>query len=68
MTYSGARAMLEMGVSRPTLYQVVIPGIGSNDYLRFFCKATFIPEVKASLATVVGHDAIGIARDQPTRS
>ncbi len=69
MSYQGARAMLEMGVSRPTLYEVVIPNVPGrvNDYLRFFCKATFIPEVRAERISAVGHEAIGVERQQATR-
>ena len=69
MTYSGAKAMLSRGPSRPTLYQVVLPEVGgrTNDYLRFYCKATSIPEVRAERVSVVSHDAIGIERQQVGR-
>ena len=69
MSYSGARAMLDMGVSRPTLYEITIPNVPGrvNDYLRFFCKAAFIPEVKAERISAVGHEAIGVERQQATR-
>ena len=69
MSYSGARAMLDMGVSRPTLYEIVIPNVPGkvNDYLKFFCKATFIPEVRAERISAVGHEAIGVERQQATR-
>jgi hypothetical protein len=69
MTYSGAKALMSMGPSRPTLYEVTLPEVGGNvnDYLRFFCKATFIPEVRVERIAAVGHDAIGIERQQGTR-
>ena len=69
MTYTGAKAMMSMGPSRPTLYQVTLPEVGGNvnDYLKFYCKATFIPEVRAERISAVGHDAIGIERQQATR-
>ena len=69
MSYQGARAMLEMGVSRPTLYEVVIPNVPGrvNDYLRFFCKATAIPEVSTDRIPAIGHEAIGVQREQVTR-
>ena len=69
MTYTGAKAMLDIGPSRPTLYQVTLPEVGGkvNDYLKFFCKATFIPEVRAERISAVGHEAIGIERQQATR-
>jgi hypothetical protein len=69
MTYSGAKAILSRGPSRPTLYQVVLPEIGgrANDYLKFFCKATAIPAVEAEVLPVISHSAIGIAQDVVTR-
>ena len=67
MSYQGARAMLEMGVSRPTLYEVVIPNVPGrvNDYLRFFCKATAIPEVSTDRIAAIGHEAIGVQYGKP---
>ena len=61
--------MLAMGPSRPTLYQVVLPEVGGsvNDYLKFYCSATSIPEVRAERISVVSHDAIGIERQQTGR-
>ena len=69
MTYSGAKAMLSMGPSRPTLYQVILPEVGGNvnDYLKFYCQATSVPEVKAERISVISHDAIGIERQQTSR-
>ena len=67
MTYSAEKAILAAGPSRPTLYQVILPVGGVNDYLKFFCKATFMPEVRSERISAVGHDAIGIERQQPTR-
>jgi hypothetical protein len=69
MTYTAAKAMLDMGVSRPTLYQVTLPEVGGrvNDYIKFYCKATFIPEVSVERISAVGHEAIGVERQQATR-
>ena len=69
MTYQGAKAMMSMGPSRPTLYQVIIPRVGGgvNDYLKFYCKAAMIPEARAERISTVSHDAIGIERQQVTR-
>ncbi len=69
MTYSGAKAILGMGPSRPTLYQVILPRVGGgvNDYLKFYAKATMIPEARAERISVISHDAIGIERQQVTR-
>ena len=59
-TYYGAKAMMDIGPSRPTLYQVVLPEIGgrANDYLKFFCKATAIPAVEVEVLPVISHSAI----------
>jgi hypothetical protein len=69
MTYQQAKAMLSMGPSRPTLYQVILPRVGGgvNDYLRFYAKATRIPEVTAERITTISHEAIGVERQTPTR-
>ena len=69
MTYSGAKAILSRGPSRPTLYQVVLPNVGGNvnEYIRYYCKATTIPEVRAERITTIGHDAIGVERQQVGR-
>jgi hypothetical protein len=67
-TYYGAKALLSMGPSRPTLYQLVLPvGGGVNEYLKFYCKAATIPEVRAERFSVVSHDAIGVERQQVGR-
>lgn len=68
MTYSGAKAILSRGPSRPTLYQVVLPVGGRvNDYLKFFCKATSIPAVEAEVLPIISHGSIGIQKDIVTR-
>ena len=69
MTYSGAKAMMERGPSRPTLYQVILPDVDGkvNDYIKFYCKATAIPEARIERIPVISHDAIGVERTQATR-
>ena len=61
--------MMDMGPSRPTLYEITLPRVGGNvnQYLKFYCKATFIPEVSTERIVAVGHEAIGVQREQPTR-
>jgi hypothetical protein len=69
MTYSGAKAILSRGPSRPTLYQVTLPEVGGkvNDYLKFFCSATSIPEIRAERTTAISHGAIGIEQQMVSR-
>lgn len=60
---------MSRGPSRPTLYQVTLPQVGGrvNDYLKFFCSATSIPEVRAERLPFISHGTIGVARQQVTR-
>ena len=53
MSYQSVKSLLSKGVSRPTLFQVLIPGIsrGAQDQLTFLCKSASIPEV----AVISGH-------------
>lgn len=69
MSYEQARALMNQGVSRPTLFALQLPNLVSretNEYLRFFCKATAIPEIRHSTVFVNGHERMGISREQPT--
>ena len=56
MSYHQAKALLNKGVSRPTLFAVQLPNRrisgDTNDYLKFFCQAASIPEVRAN--TIAG--------------
>lgn len=68
-SYTKAQALLEKGVSRPTLYTVRLPqqwaSTRVNDYIEFYCKATAIPSMNFGTATVLGQEHMGIVRDQP---
>lgn len=69
MSYEQARALMNQGVSRPTLFALQLPNLisrNTNEYLRFFCKATAIPEIRHSTVFVNGHERMGISREQPT--
>ena len=70
MSYDQAKALLNKGVSRPTLFSVRLPSnrvsSTTNDYLDFFCQATAIPEVRVNTVAVPGHEYMGIVREQPT--
>ena len=66
-SYVQAQALLNKGVSRPTLYSVRLPQPYSdiNNYLNFFCVSTRIPEVRTQTIIALGHEHMGIEREQP---
>jgi hypothetical protein len=70
MSYSSVQAILSKGISRPTLYEVIVPlGIGGGEaveQLRFLCNRTAVPEATAATIAVNGHEAMGVTREQPT--
>ena len=70
MSYHQAKALLNKGVSRPTLFAVQLPNRrisgDTNDYLKFFCQAASIPEVRANTIAVAGQENMGIVREQAT--
>lgn len=69
MSYEQARALMDKGVSRPTLFSLQLPNIvdrRTDDYLKLFCRATAIPEIRTATAFVNGHERMGISREQPT--
>ena len=72
MSYDAVRALLDRGVSRPTLYEVTITwpldigGRESNRQLEFLCKQTAVPPTALNTIAVPGHEAMGVTREQPT--
>ena len=66
MSYQSVKALLAKGISRPTLFQVIMPGItrGANDQLEFLCKTASVPETAADTIAVNGQDALGVVREQ----
>ena len=68
-SYVQAQALLNRGVSRPTLYSVRLPQQyikqDTNTYLDFFCAATSVPEVRTQTIVALGHEYMGIEREQP---
>ena len=67
MSYSSIKALLSKGVSRPTMYQVIIPRIGfeSNRQIELLCKATRVPEMSVTTINANGQDAQGVVRQSP---
>ncbi len=65
MSYQSVKALLSKGISRPTLFQVIMPiGRGANDQLEFLCKSASVPETAADTIAVNGQDALGVVREQ----
>ena len=68
MSYNAVKALLSKGVSRPTLYQVILPVAGeTNAQLEFLCKQASVPEVRANTIAVNGHEQMGVVREQTTQ-
>jgi len=67
MSYQAVKAILNKGISRPTLFQVIMPiGAQAQEQLTFLCQAATVPEVAVDTITVNGHEAMGVVREQPT--
>lgn len=73
-----AQALMNRGVSRPTLYSVKMPsrwgnslagrgGVDStvNNYLDLFCKNIRVPEGRLDVIQANGQEHMGIARETP---
>ncbi len=68
MSYQSVKALLAKGVSRPTLFQVMITDLGreANDQLNFLCKTASVPEVAVNTLAVNGQESMGMIREQAT--
>ena len=67
MSYNSVRALLQKGISRPTLFQVIMPiGRLAQDQLTFLCKTASVPEVAVDTIAVNGHESLGVVREQAT--
>lgn len=68
-SYSSIQSILSAGISRPTLYRVVVPlnDRAADDQISFLCKQTAVPSANAMTIAANGHDALGVVREQPTR-
>ena len=65
MSYQSVKALLAKGISRPTLFQVIMPvDRQTNDQLEFLCKTASVPETSADTIAVNGQDALGVVREQ----
>ena len=67
MSYSSLSALLNKGVSRPTLYRVIIPRMSgiSTEQLSLTVRETSVPEISVTTVTANGHDAQGVVRESP---
>ena len=68
MSYNSVKALLNRGISRPTLFRVEITGFDSrvDRNLDFLCKAAIVPEVSVQTVTANGQENLGVVREQPT--
>ena len=68
MTFERAKSLLDRGLSRPTLFMVDIPAISgiANEYLKFYCKSSRLPELSQETVGASGQGRTGIMRQQPT--
>tara|TARA_Y100001972_G_scaffold121210_1_gene164898 strand:+ start:99 stop:698 length:600 start_codon:yes stop_codon:yes gene_type:complete len=69
MSYTSVRALLNKGISRPTLFRVEIPKFFDSNVdrnLDFLCKAASVPEVAVATMTANGQENLGVVREQPT--
>ncbi len=65
MSYQSVKALLSKGISRPTLFQVIMPvGRGVNDQLEFLCKTAVVPEVASAGIAILGQESLGVTREQ----
>ncbi len=69
-SYESVKALLSRGISKPSLYEVLMPLGPANqnamEQLRFLCSNTAVPPASVSTITVNGHEAMGVTREQPT--
>ena len=67
MSYQSVKALLSQGISRPTLFQVIIPvNRQAQSQLTFMCKTASVPEVAVDSISINGHESLGVVRDQAT--
>ena len=70
MSYDTVKALLSKGVSRPSLYEVIVDfGFGAREsisQLQFLCKKASVPPVSVNTIVVAGHESMGVVREQAT--
>ncbi len=68
MSYSKVQSLLSTGVSRPTMYRVIVPRIGgaADQQLSLLCKNTAVPQIEINTILANGHEAQGVVREVPT--
>lgn len=68
MSYSRVQSLLNQSISRPTLFQMIVPiGPSANSQLEFMCKTASVPEVRMNTIAVNGHESMGVVREQGTQ-
>ena len=70
MSYEAAKALINKGYSRPSLYALEIGGNKTTryekDYMSMFCRSINIPGVSHETVTALGQVALGVQEDIPT--
>ena len=70
MSYEAAKALINKGYSRPSLYSLELPGNKATryekDYLSMFCKSINIPGISHETVTALGQVGLGVQEDIPS--
>lgn len=70
MSYEAAKALINKGYSRPSLYSLSMPGDRSTryerDYLSMFCRSISIPGISHETVTALGQVGLGIQENIPS--
>ncbi len=72
MSYEKVKSLLNRGLSRPTLYKLVIsPSVNNSqfsskavEYLEFMATSISVPEIAVEAIPVAGQDMVGVMRQQ----
>ena len=72
MSAQVAQSIMNRGLSKPSLYMVEIavnPNSGmfdANEFLQYYCKSVFLPEIDHDLITSNGHFRQGVVTQSPS--
>jgi len=70
MSYEKAKALINKGYSRPTLYSLELPGNKTSkaegDYIKMFVKSLNIPGQSHEVVTALGQVGLGVQEDIPS--
>lgn len=70
MSYEAAKALINKGYSRPSLYALQLNNNKASryeqDYMSMFCRSISIPGASHEVVTALGQVALGVQEDIPT--